>query len=133
MKRMQCCHCFEFCRHSHLMWSHPHLNVVLSGPSFSINLVPKPRMLSVRAVYVLSPLQLEYSHRKAKDGSGFSLRARYANEFPDFPYCVPGTAESVGAWGEGMCISSYTYRFPKLFGAFFSTLFVVSSERRSFE
>jgi len=30
-------------------------NVVLSGLSFSINLVPKPRMLSVLAVYVLSP------------------------------------------------------------------------------
>jgi hypothetical protein len=33
-------------------------NVVLRGLSFSINVVPKPRMLSVRAVYVLSSLQL---------------------------------------------------------------------------
>src|SRR5271165_5495231 len=33
-------------------------NVVLSGLSFSINSVPKPRMLSVRSVYVLSSLQL---------------------------------------------------------------------------
>jgi diketogulonate reductase-like aldo/keto reductase len=41
---------------SHLMWSHSH--VVLSGLSFSVNSVPKPRMLSVRAVYVLGSLQL---------------------------------------------------------------------------
>ena len=34
------------------------LNSVLSDASFSINLVPKPRMLSVRAVYVLSSLHL---------------------------------------------------------------------------
>ena len=57
--------------YSHLMWSSPDIlglfsnnvvsfsrNVVLSGPIFSINVVWKPRMLSVRAVYVLSSLQL---------------------------------------------------------------------------
>jgi hypothetical protein len=53
------------------MWSRPDIlglfsnnvgpfsrNVVLSGPLFSINLVPKTAMLSGRGVYVLSPLQL---------------------------------------------------------------------------
>src|SRR5271165_4296781 len=33
-------------------------NVVLRGPLFSINLVSKPRMLSVRSDYVLSSLQV---------------------------------------------------------------------------
>jgi hypothetical protein len=33
-------------------------NVVLSGPWFSINMVRKSRMLSVRAIYVLSSLHL---------------------------------------------------------------------------
>jgi hypothetical protein len=33
-------------------------NVVLSGVLFSANVVPKPRMLSGRAIYVLGPLQI---------------------------------------------------------------------------
>src|SRR6478736_3368179 len=54
-----------------LMWSSPDViglfsnnvvsfshNVVLRRLLFSLNSVSKPRMLSVRAVYVLSPLQL---------------------------------------------------------------------------
>ena len=39
-------------------------NVVLSGPSFSSNVVLKARMLSVRAVYVLKPLRaLEFANK----------------------------------------------------------------------
>ena len=41
-------------------------NVVLSGLSFSVNVVPKPRMLSVRADYVLSSLHLGFG-----TGDGF--------------------------------------------------------------
>ena len=40
-------------------------NVVLSGLSFSINVVRKRAMLSVRAVYVLSPLHLEGEDRRS--------------------------------------------------------------------
>jgi uncharacterized membrane protein len=40
------------------MWFHSHPNVVLSGPLFSLNVVPKPRILSVKTVYVLNSLQL---------------------------------------------------------------------------
>jgi hypothetical protein len=35
-------------------------NVVLSGLSFSVNLIPKPRMLSVRGDYVLRALHLAF-------------------------------------------------------------------------
>jgi hypothetical protein len=49
--------------------------VVLSGPLFSLNLVLKPRILSVRTVYVLSPLHVALnsksgdSHLEDLDGA----------------------------------------------------------------
>jgi hypothetical protein len=41
-------------------------NVVLRNPLFSINSVSKPRMLSVRAVYVLSSLQIDRHRVRAR-------------------------------------------------------------------
>jgi hypothetical protein len=48
---------FSGCSQS--MWAHFSLNLVLSGPLFSLNVVRKSRMLSGRSVYVLSSPQLE--------------------------------------------------------------------------
>jgi hypothetical protein len=62
------------------MWSSPDViglfsnNVVLSDHLFSLNSVPKPRMLSVRAVYAFSSLHAGLlSHA---DGSGLLPEAR---------------------------------------------------------
>jgi len=43
-------------------------NVVLSDPLFSLNSVSKPRMLSVRADYVLSSLQVTILIEERPDG-----------------------------------------------------------------
>jgi hypothetical protein len=64
------------------MWSSPDIlglfsinvvsfsrNVVLSGPSFSLNSVSKPRMLSVLADYVLSSLQIIIFDFEVNDGA----------------------------------------------------------------
>src|SRR5208337_3926095 len=49
-------------------------NVVLSDPLFSLNSVWKPRMLSVRADYVLSSLQLSMLRRHLEElGHGYKL------------------------------------------------------------
>src|SRR5438132_9367217 len=61
-------------------------NVVLRDHLFSVNLVSKPRMLSVRGDYVLSSLQLVCTHFRGKPtsaayffaSSGFSTASRLA-------------------------------------------------------
>jgi len=50
-------------------------NVVLRVLLFSLNSVLKPRMLSVRAVYVLSPLQLGASGLPARASGRWALLA----------------------------------------------------------
>jgi hypothetical protein len=61
-------------------------NVVLSGPLFSLNLVLKSRILSVRTVYVLSSLQVEIGlilFSPARIGIAVEPILRIAAEFAD--------------------------------------------------